>query len=810
MSLLQTPQFKKKTSGRTEKERPPSAIIPQSILRVRQVMRRSPSPSSQGSPEAPLPPPLPKSELKVSMPPTPQKHLRFTEDTRGATPSPDVIQMGESSSEPSPEEGSSSPQRGPSPEFMTPPSGSPVPEEEMQDEPKLTFEERLDDSKEESQELKLAQEPQVTLDDEKNDEEMIGVESKAAETDPERSEEREQRVVREKHDEVIDLELEQEEDMGEEVFHDVENTEDLAIPSSGPEVVRETEEKVEETVEGPVQVEEPSPSKVQEEVLLEKRQEEVGEKEEEKDKELEEQKEIKISDDEIRLPSKEIAAPLAGSAESDHLLESADVVQSQEDVDVEKNIGEDILKMEEGSDDEDSEITFNFHVGEDASKIRGHDEEDESEAVILKEQETEGLPIEIAPLLPRESGDSQYDKNALPRPPIHALPREIEEKWGSPTRSSTTHFSPDHSLHLGEPHPFPTPPQRTDTDEEVMEDSAVGGLPLPPAPTRVSHLRQENIEIQTSPFVIEEKPHEMATASSQTTPGLGLTPRAQTSQKRAPFNMSLRSQSKMQSPAPVPAPLPSPLSVPEPVTEPTKDVQEDKVHEEETWNTDERVSATPFKEPPPLISQKVQKESPTEKTPAKPPPSFIFSPPSTRSKSRRKTMASISREMPRDQPSESIMSHVSLARDISLISSASSPVLPKSTNHPPVRKGRRSVTPTSSPNVTDLTVETRSVRRSRRSATPTTSPAVIDVTVDISQEEITPPVVTRRMTRSRHGKTLPEQEPSESPINLISPVKEEEGNEKKPKQGSQKVVRIPRHSMSLRTSSKKNRSMKYF
>lgn len=99
----------------------------------------------------------------------------------------------------------------------------------------------------------------------------------------------------------------------------------------------------------------------------------------------------------------------------------------------------------------------------------------------------------------------------------------------------------------------------------------------------------------------------------------------------------------------------------------------------------------------------------------------------------------------------------------------------------------------------------RSTRRGHRSLTPKT---------DVPKKSLTESStgltgVTKRQTRARRSKVPPKQEASESPIKLISPIKEQE-TETSTNQGSRKVVRVPRHSMSLRTSSRNKRTVKLY
>lgn len=133
---------------------------------------------------------------------------------------------------------------------------------------------------------------------------------------------------------------------------------------------------------------------------------------------------------------------------------------------------------------------------------------------------------------PQEHGDGCYPSDSLPRPPIHPLPHHIDSQW--PSRTSPINFSPDRLYQMREPHPFPTPPQRTNTEEE-----GEGSLLL---------------SSQKSAFVSDHQVPDLTTASSQTPSGLGLGPQIDqisqgASQKRTPFNMSLRSQSRTVSPA---------------------------------------------------------------------------------------------------------------------------------------------------------------------------------------------------------------------------------------------------------------------
>ncbi|PIK43112.1 hypothetical protein BSL78_20037 [Apostichopus japonicus] len=764
MSLLQTPIVQKRTPKRVQEER--VTTTPQSILRVRQVVRRSPSPAKVAVTDSPLPPLVPEFssadftlptpprirrhlssraddiEQKVTAPPTPQKQLRFTDDTRGATPSPDILQMEGSSSEPSPEEGDKSSEKGAYPEFSTPPLGSPLKEEERRGEPKVIFEDTMKETqKQENMETDKTSDIASTTPVDRE----TALHSLELVDDAQNKEEDGESGIKE----TSDLEIMQEEE-----FYDVENTEDLLVeqhsqdqgeqPSEDAVPVMEEQSKelvMEQSEE--VEGDKTSPAALVEQDLPK----EVPPAEEDEIANSERNDEISKSGDiNYEMPHQELAPPLAGSGDvTVHPEES--LKEDEDEVAMETDEKEEDMKEDQGpEEEEDSEITFNFALRKEEPAVS-------AEQDTQRQEELQGSESVDMAAFPQEHGDGCYPSDSLPRPPIHPLPHHIDSQW--PSRTSPINFSPDRLYQMREPHPFPTPPQRTNTEEE-----GEGSLLL---------------SSQKSAFVSDHQVPDLTTASSQNPSGLGLGPQIDqisqgASQKRTPFNMSLRSQSRTVSPAVQPQGFIQ--GIPD-----SKNENIFQVEAEAEQNATEKTSSLLEEKSSEKEKEEAERQT-IQKTPEKPQPSFIFSPPSTRSKSRRQSRTFLRRE---SMDEESLNA---LSGDVSLISSVGS-------------SSMASPTP-------------RSTRKGRRSMTPTSSPAVSDKSTIFGEKQAKSAGVSKRQTRARRSKgLLPEQQPLEVPIKLISPI-QEEGGEEVNKQGSGKVVRVPRHSMSLRTSTRTRRTVKLF
>ncbi|XP_033641982.1 protein ELYS-like isoform X2 [Asterias rubens] len=465
-------------------------------------------------------------------------------------------------------------------------------------------------------------------------------------------------------------------------------------------------------------------------------------------------------------------------------------LSSEEDI----NTGDEVRDELEGEEDE-------FKDADDKTEEEEEEEEDEEEEE--EEEEIESKPLYFSDLIPS------------PRPPIRpvaphtATPRSSQRSALGSALSSALSFSSLKYSPLPKKRDEVIAVEETTADDEVApeEDKEEEMPPLEEtAPTPPDDFPQTDEGIQTSPMdLLAGTSHQEM--SVQTTPGLALRQEG-SMPTRVPFESSLLS-----------------VHDGEVMTPPTSgEEMGEESSSEPTTSQDEGVVETDFRpsnqidvametsqqDEEEIVKQESVKPKRGRKSlPTTPALSFIFSPPKTRSRTgtrqhalkiidevttplTRRPMTSTNNPLPTVGPTPSLDLGTSIGYTPT---GPPTGVTTPSTGRGSTRRGRRSHTPK-----VDTPEAVFSSRPSRRSVTP----------VVRSEQKVRGYDLSAPLTRSKKSLGTPHQSPTDSPVNLISPLEEGMEGAQTSQQGRPKrVVRMAPHSMTLRTPrERKTRSVK--